>query len=195
MHEQFRAHEADGALPMSVIAKVLSRQLEFDCHPRFRELVKKALHGYLGGGVRATEAEPVHMTVSPEALWSAYLQRREALTARVGDRLERYFQNYCKSFWMRSWYTDSPNLIAHVRQLLLRVATLRFLLFSQPETMAAAELADPLERQQALDRITVWVVQAFARTQEHSTRLLYIMAKSLEELLPSLTYSVALLKF
>jgi lysine-N-methylase len=195
MHGQFRGHPVDGALPMSVIAKVLSRQLELDCHPPFRELVRKALAGYLGEGVRAASDDSLRMTVSPEALWAAYLARREVLTARVGERIELYFQNYCKNFWMRSWYVHAPDLIAHVRQLLLRVASLRFLLFSQPETMAAAELADPAERQRALDRIAVAVVHAFSRTQEHSTQFLYIMAKSLEELLPSLTYSVSLLKF
>src|SRR5262249_30810631 len=101
-----------------------------------------------------------------EPLWEAYRARRARLSEVVGDRLERYFENYAKHYFIRYWYTDSKNLFLHVQMLLLRVAVLKFLLVSQPLLDGIERLPEDA-RAAAADGAVVEVVYSFSRQLEH----------------------------
>lgn len=75
-----------------------------------------------------------------ETLIRAYRRRRALLLLSHGRRVERAFTNYCLHHLLVEHYIDWPNLRAYARDLALRIASARFLLFSHPGISAAWEL-------------------------------------------------------
>ncbi len=79
-------------------------------------------------------------TWDDEIVIRAYRRRRALLLLSHGRRVERAFTNYCLHHLLVEHYVDWPNLRAYARDLALRVASARFLLFSHPGVSAAWEL-------------------------------------------------------
>src|SRR5262249_1915434 len=92
--------------------------------------------------------------------------RRDRWESECGDRIDLYFTNYCRNYWMKEWYVVSPDLSIHLQYLLLRLAMLRFLFFCNPalDTAAAAE-GD--ERIRLLDAAAVSTSSRFSRGIVH----------------------------
>jgi lysine-N-methylase len=135
----------------------------------FHHLVDAALGSYRAGEV---VADPLGLRIDPVALWAAYAERRAAWQADWAARIDLAFENYAKNFWLRESYTRSVDLLAHARRLLVRVAVLRFLLFSHPSLVAARTLSDPAAQGEALDRAMVEVFYKVARAVEHQSNFL-----------------------
>lgn len=66
------------------------------------------------------------------ALIARYRQLRQS-GEPYAQELEGYLENYCRNYWLREVYTESPNLLNHLQILFIRVAILRFLIFSHPK--------------------------------------------------------------
>jgi lysine-N-methylase len=97
---------------------------------------------------------------------AAYETRRNELLEHHHARIDTYFTNYCLNFVMQTPFFDQNDLRLYVRELLLRVATLRFLFFSHPDV-----LSDRDQRrvpQEIVDATAVATFQRFAREVEHS---------------------------
>ena len=134
------------------------------------------------------------MKVSPEALWEAYQARRDVRAAALGERVDVWFQNYCKNWVMRDWYLFAPSLAQHVQNLLARVAVLRFLLLSDPRLVEALAITDGEARARRCDALAVEVFYAFARTVEHSDAFLAAITASLEQF-STVAHAICLLRF
>ena len=141
---------------------------------------------------------------SGERLWTAYRERREYWTAAYGRGLDRWLGNYCKNYWLRDWYVLSPNLLVHTQNLLVRLAILRFLLFSDPRlrdtSTPAAEGAtggvDARTRLATLQTTVVDVIHKVVRAIEHDPSFLKRVQDALDaEGLQSFAHLVFLLKF
>jgi lysine-N-methylase len=136
----------------------------------FRTLTDRVLASY--GDVAA---------VSVDDLWTAYAARRQLWLDRYADRVDLYFENYAKNFWMREWYVSSSDLLIHAQRLLVRVAVLRFLLFGHPALLEAAATDDLTLQREALDRAAVDVFYKFSRAIEHEGSFLDLIAARLVE--------------
>jgi lysine-N-methylase len=148
------------AMTANLVAQLVAAQGALEGASLHR-LVAQVLAGYAAcGGVVAG-------AIDPAALWAEHARRRDHWQAGHGDRLDLYFENYAKNFWMLNWHTMSIDLLAHARRLLVRVAVLRFLLFGHPGLEAAAALPDRSSQQEALDRIAVEVCYKVSRGVEH----------------------------
>jgi lysine-N-methylase len=147
---------------------------------RFHRLVVEALtsHGS-EGGVSVDKAGQITMDLP--VLWASYQQRRDAWLAREAGRIDLYFENFARTYWQREWYTRSPDLMIHTQTLLVRIAVLRFLLFSHPSLPAVLDAA-PEQRQAALDRAAVEVFYKFSRAVEHEGKFLAEIAGTLVDL-------------
>jgi hypothetical protein len=186
LHQERLALPPDGVVAASVLARMLARRLEQRCTPAFRRMVGDALGVY--GGRSAAEG----LTVQPEALWRRYAELRPSREALFGERLELYFRNYLKHFWMRDWYIDGPDLAVHAQNLMLRVAALRLLLFGHPELTAIEAMAAD-ERGPALDRVAVATFYSFSRSIDHNS-FMNQAASDLPAQLPSVEQAPALLQ-
>jgi lysine-N-methylase len=153
------------ALTANLVSQLMNAQASLQ-PTSFQQLVAGALASYGEIGSVAGKADG-----SAHVLWAAYAQRREAWQAAHGARLDRYFENYAKNFWMREWYTSSVDLLAHARRLLMRVAVLRLLLFSHPALQASQGLAAAAQGE-ILDRAAVDTFYKMARAVEHQDNFL-----------------------
>jgi hypothetical protein len=137
----------------------------------FDDLLTDTIASYRSSGGVVIDDQG-NRAVSAAALWADYVVRRQEWQATFPERVDRYFENYAKNFWMREWYTTSVDLLAHSRRLLVRVAVLRLLLFSHPSLLAARSLTDVTAKRAALDRAAVEVFYRFSRAVEHQSNLL-----------------------
>jgi lysine-N-methylase len=151
------------AVSANLVSQLLVERMELAA-PGLRGLVDAALASYGGEALSLPE------------LWAAYLERRGAWIEPMGQRIDLYFENFAKNYWMREWYVSSADLLAHAQALLIRVAILRFLLFSHPALMAG-----PAAGLEALDRAAVEVFYKFSRGVEHDPPFVQRMTDCLVE--------------
>jgi len=102
-------------------------------------------------------------------VYSAYKKRAKAIEVVYGKRLDQYFTNYSMNYWLSEWYTNSQDLVVHSRRLLVRIACLRFMLFSHKKVLMLLEKDNVRGRQDLLDEIAVEVFYRFSRMYEHNS--------------------------
>jgi lysine-N-methylase len=176
---ELAALPAPQALTAKLVTQLLRERLKTSSG-QFRALIEQSLtsyHGAAGAGVD----ERGSASISVPDLWAAYQQRRETWLGAFADRVDLYLENYAKNFWMREWYASSSDLLAHSHRLLVRVAVLRFLLFSQPSLLAVAGADNLAIKREALDQAAVRVFYQFARAIEHDSAFIDLVAASLVE--------------
>jgi lysine-N-methylase len=189
LHRQFTAIEIPGEQAFKVIEVIVTARLQVHI-PYFRQLVTDALSSYGGG--------PGHIDPARVELWSAYQRRREYWTTAHAAALDRWFVNYCKNYWLRDWYVQSPDLVVHTQNLLIRLAILRFLLFSDPRLQA---MVDPASRDTSrtlgtLEATAIDVIHKVVRALEHDPSFLRRVQDALEaEDFRSFAHLVLLLRF
>jgi hypothetical protein len=83
----------------------------------------------------------------------------------------------------------------HTVQLLLRIATMRFLVFGHPLLMAAVD-KPAAERELALAKVVVQVVQRFSRVFEHDPKFIRALQERLSKAqVVSLAHATCLANF
>lgn len=68
-----------------------------------------------------------------------YRSRRALVLLGHGRRIEHWFSSHCLNYLLVESYQDWPDLRAYARDLALRVASVRFLLFSHPALVASCD--------------------------------------------------------
>jgi lysine-N-methylase len=162
-HRSFASLEVTTPLAGSVIAGALKTRIEGALpYEPFRDLVR-ACFANLG-------AHPTGdtLTLDTKATYEAYLEKR---AGRDGETVDRLLTSFAIDYWLKDYYTSSQDLAVHANKLLLRIALLRFLLFSHP----GFDAADPTPT-------LVEVTYKLARAVEHETGF----AEDLDTLLASL---------
>jgi lysine-N-methylase len=123
-HAGFTSVEVTSPLAASVLSGVLKDRIESDIHYEpFRELVRGCLAN-LGG-----RSQGDAVTLDPQQTFDAYVVWRGR---RDGSAIDRMLTSYAIDFWLKEYYTRSRDLAIHAGKLVLRIALLRFLLFSHP---------------------------------------------------------------
>ncbi|MDB4991497.1 MAG: hypothetical protein JWN04_6675 [Myxococcaceae bacterium] len=163
LHAQFAELPVDAAFASSLVLALVSVS---NRTAHFRELLDAVI-------VRHSEASDV--VLEPGATVSLLVAQilpvydaQKRAWEKFAPRIDSYLMNYAKNYWAREWYFNSPDLLMHTVQLLLRMATVRFLLFGHPLMVSAVELGDP-ERELALSKAVVQTVQKFSRAFEHDS--------------------------
>lgn len=176
-------------LPVSLLAETLARVAKDSVPLSFYRLIAGTLGTYEGPGrgMRRDETDG-GFVLSPEPLWQHYSARRASLEPKVRERVELYFRNYLGHQVLHEWYTFSPSVFAYVQNVALRVALLRFLLYSHPQ------LEEAVGDDAKLDAIAIEVFYLLSRAMEHNKKLLDGASERLAELMPNLQTSTELLK-
>ncbi len=145
------------------------------------------------------ELKVEHGTVQ-EALSSLaeqYRYRRDLLTERYPERINLYIENYCRNYWFRELFVNSPTPLAHMQTLVLRLAVLKFVFFSHEGLTPLLEQQLPeAQALELLDNVIVDSVYRFSREIEHEERFLPEMQRQLAaQGMDSFAHSVVLMKF
>jgi len=197
LHQEFEALEPAIALPMSIIQTMLLYRAG-RARSVFEGLLWRVWGIYGGDGRLTVMNKDAAIQVDASQMIEQYRQRRDRLQAVFGPRIDLYFENYCRNYWFGQWYTSSASLLEHAQNLQVRVAVLRFLLFSHPSlTDLCGEKNLAVEEAQAtLDRVAVEVFYKFSRGIEHDNCLLQQVQNALmEQGLVSFAHTVLLAKF
>ncbi len=196
LHQMFLATDVKSPLVMQMITYLLRERLYVGT-ARLRQSIEEICRTDKGNQPNAFFTDTLDQgETSSEELGDIYSRRKDRCLTLWGDRIDRYFTNYAKNYWIKEWYTDSSNLLVHAENLLVRIAILRFLLFSHPALKMAENLGDIAAQEKVLDQTAVEVFQKFSREMEHSKRFLENIQKTMEaQQMQSLAYALFLLKF
>ncbi|MDB4976036.1 MAG: hypothetical protein JWN48_4377 [Myxococcaceae bacterium] len=159
--EQFGKLPEDATFASNIVLALAREGMNL---PEFRGVVHAVIAHYMGleGAIDAR----VNLSVNAQTIMPSFEASKQSWSS-LAPRLDSYLTNYAKNYWAREWYFNSPNLLMHTVQLLLRIATLRFLLFGNPLLTTASELSEP-ERELALSKALVQTVHRFSRAYEHN---------------------------
>ena len=171
VHEIVRASFAELPEEHSAVVRlllgILGQELKNQYSMGFGGLVKDVLRPAAAVGTAPGENS---MTIDVSTLTARYDERRDAWQAAQGERLDRYFVNYSSAYWMREWYTHSPNLAVHGRRLLLRLALLRLLLLCHPKLDGVDPRA--ADAGSVLDATAVDACYRLGRGLDHNVQLI-----------------------
>lgn len=168
-HQEISSMPAFEDLSSKTVEVLLSMRLDSEhsgTAGSLGSLAIKVILGFQGEGVTFDEAAQQAQVDYP-AVWASYAVRRETWQSTCQDRVDLYFENYAKNYWMGEWYTQTPDLISHQQRLLARIAVLRFLLFGHPSLVPVMKTANVADKKAILDRTAVEVFYKFVRAIEH----------------------------
>lgn len=190
LHEHFKSLPTDLGFPSEMVLQLVKlRGTDRD----FRELLERVLTVYTRD--LSVEGERViDLTFHVDKILASYEAQQKTWEPYL-PRLDAYLTNYAKNYWAREWYVGSTNLLLHSVQLLIRIATMRFLIFGHPLLLAAVGQPE-VERESALAKVVVQVVQRFSRVFEHDPMFIRSLQERLAQAkVVSLAHATCLANF
>jgi lysine-N-methylase len=191
-------------LALSMIQLVAIYALRSKASAGLRTLTETALASYRRAdeGIAASGRAGWPEASEPERLQAIAASRRQRLDETGwGAHLDACLARLAQNYWFREPFTKRPSVLRHATILLVRMASVRFLLLGQPELEPHwhAGAASPSPRDPgdlaAFDAALVRVVSRFAREAEHHPALQEIFESFLEdERLYSLAFNALLIK-
>ncbi|MBN4080245.1 flagellin lysine-N-methylase [Beggiatoa alba] len=118
---------------------------------------------------------------------NVFLERYQMFSNKVHYQVEDYLIKYLLNCFYREWFITMPSAFIYIQMLLVRVAIIRFLIYSRvsPE-MSAAQIKE----------ISVEVIYLFARAVDHNMPFLQVVYEALnEQQMLQFDYSAPLIKF
>lgn len=196
LHRQFSAIELDNPFALSVVTQLLPAAWSAEL-PGFRKMLAEVLAAYAADPESGVQLAPSGApSFEPNLLHAAFKRRSAVLPPQLEQRMDLYFENFCTNFFFKDWYLRSPSLLRHVMGLLVRVATVRFLLLSHPAVVALEESDSALSaKQEVLDRAAVQVFYTVARALDHAEPLMSAVHESLAaQQMETLNHAMCLIK-
>lgn len=174
IEQEFQAIDSRTDFSMDLVKKIMLSRISL-AHTDFGELLEKVLKNGTG--------EDASCAAWGGGSFQDFFEQRKASVERLfAVKVNRYFENYCRNFWLGEWYVDSPSPAAHVRKLLVRLAVLRVLFFCHPGlNLIVGEVADGDAVEAQLDGTAVEVFSAFSRGVEHNRQFIEAIEKFLTE--------------
>ncbi len=126
-------------------------------------------------------------------LQALYEARRARCQANYGPALDDMLGRYLANCLYREWFYTMPDTFTYIQMLILRLAILRFLLFSHPDLQDAP--AEAGARQRRLEEVMVKVVYQFARNIDQNLPFLQVVYNAVsEQQMMSYDYSLAFIR-
>lgn len=153
--------------------------------------------------VPATEqGDQLNNALPPEPLWELFQSRKESVNRYFQLELDEYLSRFLTNCLYREWFITMPDLFTYLHMLTVRLAVLRFLIYSHPEIN---QLADQLQLKNArptaadielLQSIVVKVVYNYSRAIDHNMQFLMVVYDAMnEQQMMTFEYSLPFIKF
>ncbi|MDH5766997.1 MAG: flagellin lysine-N-methylase [Gammaproteobacteria bacterium] len=185
-----------------VVQAVLQLRIQQFPHDSYSQFVKDVFHGYenlLSGKPSGIEYEDV---LPAEELWQLYQKRRSLIDSYFSEELDNCFSRYLVNCLYREWFITMPDLFTYTHMLLIRLAILRFLVYSHPEIYRWAESLKsssekPSEHHiEQLRKYLVDVIYKNSRAIDHNTTFLQVVYDAIhEQQMMTHEYSLPFIKF
>lgn len=137
-----------------------------------------------------------------EDLQMAYDSARQRISPDMNKKTDRYFTRYLCNCLYREWFYTMPDTFTYMQMLLIRMAMLRFLFYTDPSLkrlLSNYEAADTDERHRLeaeLDSLAITLVYNFARAIDQNLSFLQLVYTAVSEQdMFNFDYSLAFVKF
>lgn len=118
---------------------------------------------------------------------TAFIKRYQILSTHIHQQVEDYLVKYLLNCFYREWFITLPSAFIYIQMLLVRVAVLRFLIYSR---------ISPEMPEDEIKKISVEVIYQFARAVDHNMAFLQVVYAALnEQQMLHFDYSTPLIKF
>ena len=133
-------------------------------------------------------------------VWALFQQQQTMIDKAFGVELDNCLSRYLYNCLFREWFITMPDLFTYIHMLTIRMAILRFLLYSHPEIIALAE--NQVSAKEANDDLTslrkelVKVIYLNSRAIDHNTSFLKVVYDAInEQQMISFEYALPFIKF
>ncbi len=126
--------------------------------------------------------------VDNAADYSVVFQKRyQMFSNQVHHQVENYLTKYLLNCFYREWFITMPSAFIYIQMLLVRVAIIRFIIYSR---------VLPEMNTEEIKKISVEVIYQFARAVDHNLPFLQVVYEALnEQQMLHFDYSTPLIKF
>lgn len=172
--QEFENYQGGLGLPMSMIQCMLVGNFR-TMHPQLKGLLENAWRCYTNA---SDEGELFKLryfdgktTAQCSAMAEAYRQWRDRVNQSFEKEIEAFIENYAVHVVFSESYTDENSLFVYIQHLVLRVALLRFCLYSHPRILELVEEFEektdrpehvPAEWREAVSGAVTEVLKAFS---------------------------------
>ncbi|HEB86892.1 MAG TPA: hypothetical protein ENI68_07755 [Gammaproteobacteria bacterium] len=142
------------------------------------------------------------LDVPIEDVQKAYDALRQLVSPVMNEKIDRYFTRYLCNCLFREWYFTMPDTFTYMQMLLIRMAMLRFLFYSEPRLIPLlkeyeqADSKDQSHLQAELDSLAITLIYNFARAVDQNLSFLQLVYTAISEQdMFNFDYSLAFVKF
>ncbi len=202
MDDYVTKYDPADPIAIIVIQAVLQLRIQQFPHDTYSQFVKQVFGEYENLMAGEDTVSRQDETLPPEHLWQCYRQRRALIDKYFADELDRCFTRYLINCLYREWFITMPDLFTYIHMLIIRLAVLRFLVYSHPGIYQLAENImqknDSISAadQEELRKYLVEVVYRNSRAIDHNTVFLKVVYDAIhEQQMMTYEYSLPFIKF
>ncbi len=202
MNDYVSKYDPADPVAIIVIQAVLQLRVQQFPHEAYSQFIRQIFDEYrimMPGLEMDTLLEDA---LPPELLWQCYQPRRALVDECFGAELDKYFTRYLINCLYREWFITMPDPFAYFHMLVVRLAILRFLIYSHPNIF---QMAEQLEEKNSaatdaeitmLREFVVDVVYKNSRAIDHNTVFLKVVYDAIhEQQMMTYEYSLPFIKF
>lgn len=194
----------DPADPVAIIViqAVLQLRVQQFPHESYSRFIRQVFAEYENRIPVTAAHSGLDEALPPDQLWRCYQERRRLIDKYFSNELEKCFTRYVVNCLYREWFITMPDLFTYVHMLVIRLAILRFLVYSHPEIHRMAEdLVSKKEStsMQDLHRLREYLVDVIYRNSraiDHNTPFLKVVYDAThEQQMMTYEYSLPFIRF
>lgn len=202
MDDYVSKYEPAEPLAIIVIQAVLQLRVQQFPHETYSQFIQQVFGEYKTLMPDLDTDTQLEDALPPELLWQCYQTRRTVVDKYFGAELDKCFTRYLINCLYREWFITMPDLFTYIHMLVIRLAILRFLVYSHPKIV---QLAEQLESKKAavtaaeMSMLREFVVDIFyknSRAIDHNTVFLKVVYDAIhEQQMMTYEYSLPFIKF
>ena len=185
-----------------VIQAVLQlRQQQFP-HESYSQFTRQVFSEYKSMMTDLASDSLLDESLPPEMLWQCYQPKHALIDRYFSDELDNCFTRYLINCLYREWFITMPDLFTYIHMLTIRLAILRFLVYSHPDILKMAEQLESTQSApsdaeiSALRDKIVDIVYKNSRAIDHNTVFLKVVYDAIhEQQMMTFEYSLPFIKF
>lgn len=197
-------NQFDQADPVAIIVIQSVLQLRIQQFPAENTsiLASTILEKYADVITVEEQSSELQAALPPESLWELFKENKEQVNNCLQKELDEYFSRFLMNCLHREWYITMPDLFTYLHMLTIRLAVLRFLVYSHPDILSLAESLNESDSKASesdihkLNKIVVDVVYNYSRAIDHNMNFLKVVYDAMnEQQMMTFEYSLPFIKY
>lgn len=205
LQDYLSQYAVDEPIALVIVQSIIQLKVNQSPEEKFSQVAREVLDSYKDeSSSKKNNAKKNNSSVDDTLLadeLSAVFYRRQAhIKKHFHVKLECILSRYLINCLYREWFITMPNPFTYVHMLTIRIAILRFLLFSHPRILEMAEKLDENsgskeEITKSLEELVITIFYNFARAVDHNLPFLQVVYDAIcEQQMMNFDYSIPFIK-